>query len=683
MPDGPRGPRERAAARAWWRWPRSPARRSCRSASRPVPPGGCTRGIASWCRCRSRGPRWCSARPPRCRATPTARRARIDLERALREVTERGRSAGGRVMYAAVHGGARRGGRPATRRWRCCAGVVTRRAAQPARAAGPARAIEPPAAAVRLDPRGLGGRGDRRRAAGRGAAAALARAAARRVDGDGDRRARGARALRGPRPPPLSSRSIFPAPSAGSSPRSSPAFFVCMETELWPNLLRTLAARGVPVDDRQRPALRSLVPSLPARARRHAAGAGRRDASSRMQSDEDARRVIALGAAPERVVVTGNLKHEPLPDPGRRRRSLASPARPGARPAGVDRRQHAPRRGGGGARGARGARRATRPDLALVIAPRHPERVGEVIGAGDGARLRPRSGAASCRAPRRIAATHRDRARHGRRAGPALLDRRRRVRGRQPRAVRRPQHARAGRCAASPCCSGPTRRTSARRRRCCSTAAAVVVVHDAGELGAELSRLLDDPVLRATPVRSRARGRRAHGTARSAAPSTSSRAICIRRRRRERAPAGCVAGLGARLHRRRRRRCWPRWPAAIAGCSARASGSTRAACSPRARSTARWSRSATSPSAAPARRRRSSWRCGRSPSSGIGPAWSAAATAGGAAACRSSPTPPRSGSMPRRRATSRSCWRAGCPACRWWWAPTATRRGDWRARASA
>ena len=26
-----------------------------------------------------------------------------------------------------------------------------------------------------------------------------------------------------------------------------PAFLVCMETELWPNLLRTLAARGVPV----------------------------------------------------------------------------------------------------------------------------------------------------------------------------------------------------------------------------------------------------------------------------------------------------------------------------------------------------------------------------------------------------------------------------------------------------
>jgi 3-deoxy-D-manno-octulosonic-acid transferase len=98
-----------------------------------------------------------------------------------------------------------------------------------------------------------------------------------------------------------------------------------------------------------------------------------------MQSDEDARRLIALGAPAERVVVTGNLKHEPLPDPTgvadlwHRLLGLA----PG-RPVWIAGSTH---------RGEEEAvleahRRALvrRPDLALVLAPRHPERVGEVMG---------------------------------------------------------------------------------------------------------------------------------------------------------------------------------------------------------------------------------------------------------------------------------------------------------------
>ena len=85
-----------------------------------------------------------------------------------------------------------------------------------------------------------------------------------------------------------------------------PAFFVCMETELWPNLLRELSGRGVPtmiangrLSDRSferyrmlRPAMRRVLADVRVFA---------------MRSDEDARRVIALGAPPERVVVTGNL----------------------------------------------------------------------------------------------------------------------------------------------------------------------------------------------------------------------------------------------------------------------------------------------------------------------------------------------------------------------------------------
>src|SRR5262249_59225028 len=75
----------------------------------------------------------------------------------------------------------------------------------------------------------------------------------------------------------------------------NPAFFVCMETELWPNTLRALAARGVPtiiangrLSDRSfrryrlvRAALRGVLTGITVFG---------------MRSDEDARRMIALGA---------------------------------------------------------------------------------------------------------------------------------------------------------------------------------------------------------------------------------------------------------------------------------------------------------------------------------------------------------------------------------------------------
>ncbi|HEU4369194.1 MAG TPA: 3-deoxy-D-manno-octulosonic acid transferase [Methylomirabilota bacterium] len=157
-----------------------------------------------------------------------------------------------------------------------------------------------------------------------------------------------------------------------------PAFFIGMETELWPNLLRALAARRVPtmiangrLSDRSfrryrlvRGAVRGMLGHVTVFA---------------MQSDEDARRVIALGAPPERVVVTGNLKHEPLPDPAgvadlwHRLLGLA-PGQPvwiagsthrGEEQAVLDAHRQA---------------LAGRSDLVLVLAPRHPERVGEVMG---------------------------------------------------------------------------------------------------------------------------------------------------------------------------------------------------------------------------------------------------------------------------------------------------------------
>lgn len=170
----------------------------------------------------------------------------------------------------------------------------------------------------------------------------------------------------------------FPAITGRVISSITPAFFVCMETELWPNTLRALAARGVPTM-----IANGRLSDRSFRRYRLVRGAMKRVLGDvtvfGMQSAEDARRVIALGAPPERVVVTGNLKAEPLADPAgavdlwHRLLGLADD-----QPVWIAGSTH------------RGEEEAVleahcralldRPNLALVLAPRHPERVGEVIG---------------------------------------------------------------------------------------------------------------------------------------------------------------------------------------------------------------------------------------------------------------------------------------------------------------
>ncbi|MFQ5896743.1 MAG: 3-deoxy-D-manno-octulosonic acid transferase [Candidatus Methylomirabilia bacterium] len=101
----------------------------------------------------------------------------------------------------------------------------------------------------------------------------------------------------------------FPGPVRRAVRTISPVFFVAMETEIWPNFFRELDRGGVPVivangriSDRSfrryrlvRPFLRKVLRPVRMFA---------------MQSTEDARRIRILGALPERVVVTGNLKTE-------------------------------------------------------------------------------------------------------------------------------------------------------------------------------------------------------------------------------------------------------------------------------------------------------------------------------------------------------------------------------------
>ena len=168
----------------------------------------------------------------------------------------------------------------------------------------------------------------------------------------------------------------LPAPIRRVIGAINPAFFICMETELWPNMLRALAAQGVPamiangrLSDRSfrryrlvRGAMRSVLADVRVFA---------------MQSAEDARRIIALGAEPERVVVTGNLKNEASADPAGAtdiwRRLLA--LRPG-QPVWIAGSTH---RGEDEAvLEAHAQALAQWPALTLVIAPRHPQRVAEV-----------------------------------------------------------------------------------------------------------------------------------------------------------------------------------------------------------------------------------------------------------------------------------------------------------------
>jgi 3-deoxy-D-manno-octulosonic-acid transferase len=103
-------------------------------------------------------------------------------------------------------------------------------------------------------------------------------------------------------------------PVQRSLDRARPTIFVTTETEIWPNFLYACFARGIPVlmvngriSDRSfsryklfrwffRPFLRNVSSFL-------------------MQSEEDGKRIIDLGAPPDRVRVTGNMKYDMVPKP--------------------------------------------------------------------------------------------------------------------------------------------------------------------------------------------------------------------------------------------------------------------------------------------------------------------------------------------------------------------------------
>jgi 3-deoxy-D-manno-octulosonic-acid transferase len=174
-----------------------------------------------------------------------------------------------------------------------------------------------------------------------------------------------------------------------------PRLFIMMETEIWPNLLRACRRRGIKtmlvngrISSRSYPRYRMARRFF----RRVLADVDR----FCMQSDESARRIVQIGANPDRVVVTGSLKFESLESPaaaagrgagGVLRFFRIPPSRPVLIAASTVKGEEIAI-----LRAFAAVRRAS-PHALLIIAPRKPERFGDAedLARGEGLRVMRRS----------------------------------------------------------------------------------------------------------------------------------------------------------------------------------------------------------------------------------------------------------------------------------------------------
>ncbi len=161
-----------------------------------------------------------------------------------------------------------------------------------------------------------------------------------------------------------------------------PAAIILVEIEIWPNLIRSAHRRGIPV----------MMVNGRMSERSHRGYRKLRAFTSRvlplmsplcMQSDEDAARILDLGARPDAVTVTGSAKYDIAPDAG---------AADDARVRGILRRagvgdQHMIMLGGSTWPGEEDALidvykglKSRYRRLVLVLVPRHVERRDEVVG---------------------------------------------------------------------------------------------------------------------------------------------------------------------------------------------------------------------------------------------------------------------------------------------------------------
>jgi len=156
-----------------------------------------------------------------------------------------------------------------------------------------------------------------------------------------------------------------------------PVLAVVLETEIWPNLYRACGKRGIPLaivngrlsekSARGYLRLRSLTRTSLSYVRLLAA-----------QTVDDARRYVAIGANPESVVVAGNIKFDSelsadVQDHAKALRNMVFGGRPifiaGSTHPGEESQILT----------AFSALRGRFPALLLVLAPRHPHRIGDVV----------------------------------------------------------------------------------------------------------------------------------------------------------------------------------------------------------------------------------------------------------------------------------------------------------------
>ncbi|MGH8447078.1 MAG: lipid IV(A) 3-deoxy-D-manno-octulosonic acid transferase [Solimonas sp.] len=157
--------------------------------------------------------------------------------------------------------------------------------------------------------------------------------------------------------------------------RVRPRQIVVMETELWPNLLRATAARGIPLtiaNARLSPRSFKGYAKVAGFARSTLADC----AHIAAQSEADAQRFRVLGAPEARVSVMGNIKFDQAIPEGQRALGAQLRARLGARPVWVAASTHE-----GEDEILLAAHREllrTDPSALLILVPRHPQRFDAV-----------------------------------------------------------------------------------------------------------------------------------------------------------------------------------------------------------------------------------------------------------------------------------------------------------------
>jgi len=158
--------------------------------------------------------------------------------------------------------------------------------------------------------------------------------------------------------------------------RARPALAIIVETEIWLNLYVECARRGVPLMMvNARLSERSLRGYLPVRTLARVAMQSVDLVAA--QSSADAARLAQIGARPDRIVVTGNLKYDlPLPEGVQEQALLWRRGWGEGRPVWIAASTHAPEEAM--VLAAHQRLLGEHPDALLLWAPRHPERFAPV-----------------------------------------------------------------------------------------------------------------------------------------------------------------------------------------------------------------------------------------------------------------------------------------------------------------